>query len=124
MKEFDLEAAKAGKPVCTRDGKDVRIICFDRKGTADGISIVALVREKDNYESICTYYLNGKYHLIEGFDLDLMMKSEKIERWVNIYYSPTTGHKTVSLYETEKEAMYSVDRSDFYIGTAKIELEV
>lgn len=31
MKPFDLEAAKAGKPVCTRDGRKARIICFDAK---------------------------------------------------------------------------------------------
>ena len=31
LKEFDLEAAKAGKPVCTRDGRKARIICFDAK---------------------------------------------------------------------------------------------
>ena len=30
MKPFDLEAAKAGKPVCTRDGRKARINCFDR----------------------------------------------------------------------------------------------
>ena len=28
LKEFDLEAAKAGKPVCTKDGRKARIICF------------------------------------------------------------------------------------------------
>ena len=31
LKEFDIEAAKAGKPVCTRDGGKARIICFDKK---------------------------------------------------------------------------------------------
>ena len=29
LKPFDLEAAKAGKLVCTRDGRNARIICFD-----------------------------------------------------------------------------------------------
>lgn len=33
MKEFDLEKAKAGHPVCTRNGNKARIICFDRKTT-------------------------------------------------------------------------------------------
>lgn len=32
MKEFDLEKAKAGHPVCTRDGHEARILCFDREG--------------------------------------------------------------------------------------------
>ena len=31
MKEFNLEQAKAGKPVCRRDGKKARIICYDAK---------------------------------------------------------------------------------------------
>ena len=31
LKEFDIEVAKAGKPVCTRDGSKARIICFDKK---------------------------------------------------------------------------------------------
>ena len=31
LKPFDLQAAKSGKPVCTRDGRKVRIICFDSK---------------------------------------------------------------------------------------------
>ena len=31
LKPFDLEAAKAGAKVITRDGRPVRIICFDRK---------------------------------------------------------------------------------------------
>ena len=30
MKEFDLELAKKGASVCTRNGRHVRILCFDR----------------------------------------------------------------------------------------------
>lgn len=29
MKPFNLEEAKAGKPVCTRDGRRVEIISFE-----------------------------------------------------------------------------------------------
>ena len=32
MKTFDLEAAKRGAAVCTRDGRNARIIAFDCKG--------------------------------------------------------------------------------------------
>lgn len=31
MKQFDLEAAKKGAKVCTRDGREARILCFDSK---------------------------------------------------------------------------------------------
>ena len=46
LKPFDLEAAKAGKPVCTRDGRKVRIICFDRIN-GDYYKIVACVTAFD-----------------------------------------------------------------------------
>ena len=45
LKEFDLEAAKLGKPVCTRDGRKARIICFDRiDSTGLNLPIVALIQ--------------------------------------------------------------------------------
>ncbi|OUO23747.1 hypothetical protein [Bacteroides sp. An322] len=31
LNSFSLELAKQGKPVCTRDGRKARIICFDRR---------------------------------------------------------------------------------------------
>ena len=45
LKPFNLKAAKEGKPVCTRDGRKARIICFDRKFYHDGYNypIVAMV---------------------------------------------------------------------------------
>lgn len=43
LKLFDLEAAKAGRPVCTRDGRKVRIVSFDMK---DKRPIVALIGNK------------------------------------------------------------------------------
>lgn len=60
LKPFDLEAAKAGKPVCTRDGRKARIICYDRQSD-HGFPLVALVEstgtEKD--EDVRCYRLNG-----------------------------------------------------------------
>jgi hypothetical protein len=74
MKEFDLELAKAGHPVCTRDGKPARIICFDVKGT--DYPIVAAIMAGD-VEYINQYPNSGKYcadsHASPG---DLMMVSE------------------------------------------------
>lgn len=31
LKPFDIQKAREGKPVCTRDGRKARIICFDCK---------------------------------------------------------------------------------------------
>ena len=41
LKPFNLEEAKAGKPICTRDGRKARIICYDKKGDSD--PIIALI---------------------------------------------------------------------------------
>jgi len=57
MRQFNLEEAKAGKPVCTLDGRKVRILCFDRKN-CNPSSIVGLI-EEEFYESIHSWRTNG-----------------------------------------------------------------
>lgn len=83
-KPFDLEEAKAGKPVCTRDGRRARIICFDAKGQH---SIIALVTDRIQ-ESPYNYTEKG-YHYIEDVETmaDLMMLSEKKVGYVNLYHN-------------------------------------
>lgn len=83
LKPFDLQAAKAGKPVCTRSGKPVRIICFDVKGAKH--PIIALVKE-DGYERVCSYIPDGRrFEEEKEWSDDLMMIPEKKEGWVNLY---------------------------------------
>ena len=86
MKPFNLEEAKAGKPVCTRDGRKARIICFDRN--AARYNIVALVECSgfpNKEEEIKVYANNGRYFdTVEESPCDLMMCPEKKEGWVNI----------------------------------------
>ena len=81
LKPFNLEAAKAGKLVCTRDGRKVRIICFDAK-RKDKKSIIALVPSKDypGFEDLIAYPNNGNYYGGHENDGDLMMLPEKKER--------------------------------------------
>lgn len=74
MKEFDLEKAKMGYPLCTRDGSDARIIYYDRKGD---YPILAFITEKDNTERSIDYTQNGSYsHGVENHPLDLMLKDD------------------------------------------------
>lgn len=98
MKEFDLEKAKAGAKVCTRDGREVRIVCFDRKST---YPIVALVRNNDG-EKVQLHLLNGTY-LNSGVihHSDLMLAGEKKEGWVNVYGNGCCG----KVYTTREEAI-------------------
>lgn len=81
MKEFDYELAKKGRPVKTRDGRPARIISFDCKDVVR--PIVALVETEPNKEEVLMYSPSGKTDITEP-GLDLVMRSEKHEGWVNI----------------------------------------
>lgn len=130
LKPFDLEAAKAGKPVCTRDGRKVRIISFDRKFLFKGVSypIIALVEDTAKEETIYGYNEKGKV-IIENdtpYKDDLMMLPQKKEGWVNVYKSHNVGktiHCMASIYPTKEEAKKSSVVGFDYVDTVKIEWE-
>ena len=110
LKPFDLEAAKAGKPVCTRDGRKARIICFDRRLFYKNVSypILALVECSDGEDDVCGYNEKGKVLIEDGAEYkdDLMMQPEKKEGWVNVYRnqihntpeSAEEGHRGITDY--------------------------
>ena len=115
LKLFNLEAAKAGKPVCTRDGRKARIICFDRDWD---MHIVALVSDPFG-ESVHYYLSNGKVDFDKQNDEDLMMLPEKKEGWMNIY-SNGYNHKVGALiYNSKEEALNNKESNA--IDTVKIE---
>ena len=78
LKLFNLEEAKAGKPVCTRDGRKARIVCFDKN---DSKSIVALIQSqyRSDIEVVMDYHNNGKVYEKDESSNDLMMLPEKKE---------------------------------------------
>ena len=122
MKPFDLEAAKAGKPVCTRDGRKARIICFDAKCNKP---IVALIYDC-NKETVLQYLENGRFFVDQIDKYDLMMFPQKKEGWVNVYKSYNVGKKIpcmASIYPTKEEAKKSYVVEFDYVDTVKIEWE-
>lgn len=119
LKPFDLEAAKAGKPVCTRDGRKARIICWDKKGN---YPIVALIQDNENSEHIEYYTENGIFsNGGNEKNRDLMMLPQKKEGWVNIYKD--FEDTVCCVYSTEKEALEEKETEEDYITTIKIEWE-
>ena len=121
MKEFNLEQAKAGKPVCRRDGKKARIICYDAKS---GCPIIALVEYENGEEGICTYHINGYFFSGKEDERDLMMAPKKHEGWVNIYNENGKLHTGMAIWETEQKARdYKGIDGSHYIATIKIEWE-
>ena len=98
FKPFDLEAAKAGKPVCTRDGRKARIICFDLNNK--NFPIVAIIN-CDTEENAYQYDIDGVCDEHDN-NLNLMMLPQKKEGWVNIYTSFDGVETGIDVYETEE----------------------
>lgn len=117
MKPFDLEAAKAGKPVCTRDGRKARIICFDTINKGN-YPIIALLEDKGS-EAIFYYNKDGKCNV--GTELDLMMLPEKKEGWVNIYGEEKERYCSNVIYSSKEEALNISKQLKEHITTIKIE---
>lgn len=124
MKNFDLEKAKAGAPVCTRDGKPVRIICFDyqeygRQDADEKFPIIALVKY-DEGERAFIYRESGKCILSNDYEDELMMASVKREGWVLVDKGDCIAH----IYDTREEAEEDAEREMIdYSAIAHIEWE-
>lgn len=121
LKPFDLEAAKAGNPVCTRDGRKARIICFDYKGDSNAYPILALISTINSRgvpsEIIAKYTEDGryvKYNNVE-YNEDLMMLPQKNEGWIII-------HKE-AIYDKETAEKIARETTANVIRIQKIEWE-
>ena len=123
LKPFDLDAAKAGKPVCTRGGRKARIIYFDAKGD---YPIVALI-ETGNGEKVVQYMIDGHCtNIISQCYDDLMMLHEKKEGWVNVYNHLgviTLSHNPFDTKEEALEELKSASGRAYCVDTIKINWE-
>lgn len=119
MKEFNLNEylKNPSQKVVTRDGRDVRIVCTDHKGSQP---IIALV-EINGKEDIRTFYPNGRWTNTNEWYLDLFFAPVKKEGWVNIYREEKID-KCGNIFGTKEEALYFKSNQD-YITTVKIEWE-
>lgn len=102
MIPFNLEEAKKGRPVCTRDGRKARIICFDRKGF-EHIPILALIEINGKEEYFYTYGNNGIWAK-NGQETvnDLFLVKDMHEAWIVVFGSG--GIYNVQLFLDEGKA--------------------
>lgn len=98
MKPFNLEEAKAGKPVVLGDGRKARIVCYDRKNK---YPLVVLVENEDGDELMESYTLEGTFysHTL-SIVCDLFMAAVKTIKYVNLYKN---GNAT--WYDCEEDAL-------------------
>lgn len=122
LKPFDLEEAKLGRLICTRNGRKARIALFDLKDK--NYPIAAAVLDSDGDESIRTYTTEGIYDKGEISGLDLMMLPEKHEGWINLYKSHNDKYValTSNICKTREIAEANADLDD-YLTTLKVEWE-
>ena len=124
MKQFDLKEylKDPNKKVVTRDGRNARIVCTDRKGTE--CSVVALCTMSSGSEDCYFYFPSGRRYLCADSCMDLFFASEKHEGWANLY-NHSDGPYLGSVYSSKEvaEAMSKKCGLQHYIATVKIEWE-
>lgn len=120
MKEFNLEEAKAGKPVQTRDGRKARILAYDTK---NDFPIVAAIQDLNlGKEQLRAYTLKGEYWEGHLDDLDLVMAAEQV--WFNVYKCQDGEYGIGINYPSEKEAKESRSPDSYLIYIKTISVEV
>lgn len=123
MKPFDLEKAKAGASVCTRDGSKARIVCFDADN--DRFPIVALLKGNNDKEYPVSFTKEGRFSDGKAdSSKDLFMEGIKKEGWVNIYEA--LEEKCIGAVYNSKEAAMRMkvnEKGVTYITTVKLEWE-
>lgn len=103
MKAFDLEEylKNPERKVVTRDGRDVRIVCTDKKGD---YPIVALVEYYDGtQESDYSFKKDGRFYGNGDSNKDLFFAPEKHEGYMNICKSGDCYEGSI-IWPTKEEA--------------------
>ena len=126
MRPFNLdEYLKNPKlKVTTRDGKDVRIICTNVKGTR--FPVVALW-DFDGKKELCDWYrVDGRS--IDEFeqDHDLVFATEKKVGWINIFknYNEQCYKTCINVFKTKEEALNNINsKNGVYLTTIQINWE-
>ena len=122
LSPFNLESVKAGKPVCTRNGRKARIILFDLKDR--NYPIAAAVQDNDEDESIRTYTTEGIYEKGKISGLDLMMLPEKHEGWINIFKNKDGYYFTKGVFSSKEFARNNeANYPQAIVATVKINWE-
>ena len=124
MKQFDLKEylKNPSRKVVTRDGKNVRILCTDRK--LDSKEVVGLTINNDGTESLLSWSKQGKSLSLNDSSFDLFFAPEKHEGWINVYRHSDGGHAYAgAVYDSKEDAEKRKVIDENYVTTIKIEWE-
>ena len=124
MKQFDLQEflKNPTRPIVTRDGHDVRIICTNRIDKTHPVLALLFEDEDRDREEVYQYTSKGEYYSNASSPHDLCFAPIKKEGWINVYRG-NGGHNTFvcnMIFATKEEAQRG--KRDI-IATIKIEWE-
>lgn len=121
MEQFTLEKylADPTRKVVTRDGREVRIICTDRKQC--NYPIVALI-SCDDEEILSPYKESGKYDAYDyPHGADLFFAPQKQSRWVylvkQVYLNGEVGIYSSSAFKSKQKAKEKMIKNDGFALT-------
>ena len=124
MKRFNLDEylKNPARKVVTGTGRNVRIVCTDRRNS--GYPIVALIEDedKDKPDEVRTFTKDGCWNVAgDEISFNLFFAPEKREGWINLFRDSTDNEIYCSkVYPTKEKAMDSIGA--FY-ATIKVEWE-
>lgn len=122
MEQFSIEKylANPSRKVVTRDGKNVRILCTNRK--LNSKEVVGLIMNNDGTEDLFTWSKQGKSLSLNDSSFDLFFAPEKHEGWVNISREEY-GYEGGLIYDSKEDAEKIAKVNKCCIATVKIEWE-
>ena len=126
MKPFSLKEylKNPSRKVITRDKRNVRILCTDRRGRNH--PIIALIEEQNYADDVYTFTKDGIWCISgEESNNDLFFAPERHEGWVNLYLDTNTNSYSsgACIYKTKEEAEKSGKDFPRYLKTIKIDWE-
>lgn len=124
MKPFSLEEylKNPSRKVVTRDNRNVRIVCTDKRGR--NRPIIALIEEQDNVDEVYMFKKDGSWDASGEESInDLCFAPERHEGWANIFNVDGCKHLDHKIYESKEDAEKEGKFWSFYVSTIKVEWE-
>ena len=125
MEKFSLDEylKNPSRKVVTRDGRNARIICTDRRDL--NFPIIALIENiSGGGEKACSYTKDGRHYTDCSDIFDLFFAPETHEGWINVYRNSDTGHTYAgAVYDSKEDAEKRKIIDENYVTTINIEWE-
>lgn len=118
MKPFDLDAAKRGEPIQTRDGRLVKFIAHVPEAFATDYKVLALLDGETHEYTEEGAFISKQMQR----DRDLFMAPKKRTVWVNLY--PDSDNRNAAFHPSQSNADMFTGLNSTRIGGKAWPLEI